>query len=115
MGIQATGCGKKVIKFDAHSVGHLDSQKRVIGGSTFHKECKGAGLKGSPPIHSFFKPTAQPTPGREQDDDTPDSAGTRATAPPARPTPKRLSTQLTECEDDAQPLSGSRGLTAPAW
>ena len=37
-----------------------------MGGTNFHKECKGAGLRGSPPIHSFFQPAgpkaAAPTP-----------------------------------------------------
>lgn len=34
---------------------HLDSQKRVIGASAFRKECRGAGLKGSPPLSDYFK------------------------------------------------------------
>ena len=33
---------------------HLDSQKRIVSATGFHK--KGAGLKGSPPLQHFFKP-----------------------------------------------------------
>ena len=71
---------------------HLDSQQRVISATAFLKECKGAGVKGSPPIHSFFKPTAQTN---EQS---------------AWPTPKRLhfSTQLTECEDELNPAQAMK-------
>ena len=34
---------------------HLDGQKRIIQTAAFRKECKGAGLKGSPPLQEIFR------------------------------------------------------------
>ena len=51
--IQVTNSGKRAPR----------SERVMISTSTFLKERKGAGTKGSPPIHSFFKTTPQTTPG----------------------------------------------------
>ena len=79
------------------------SQQRVISTSNFLKECKGAGTKGSPPIHTFFKTTPPTQPGGNSEDDA--RAGTDTPASSARPRPKRLhfSTPLTEREDEQGP------------
>ena len=87
--ISCTLCGMQL---------HLDSNRRIISSTNFLKECRGAGTKGSTPIHTFFKPTP-PTP----------AAGVQAATQPefatppstTGPRPKRLhfSTPLTARED----------------
>ena len=82
---------------------HLDSQQRVISTPNFLKECKGAGTKGSPPIHTFFKTTPPTQPGGTSEGGTQAAQDTPMST--ARPRPKRLhfSTPLTEREDEQNP------------
>ena len=72
----------------SHKLWQTGNQVRC--GTNFHKECKGAGLRGSPPIHSFFQPAgpkaAAPTPeeGTTTSEEAPTAEATN------RPTPRRL-------------------------
>ena len=38
---------------------HLDGQQRIISITAYHKECKGAGLEGSPPLQRYFQQQTQ--------------------------------------------------------
>ena len=86
---------------------HLDSQKRVIGTSAFRKECRGAGLKGSPPLSDFFKKQASaPTQPDDKSQPEPSACNTPADRHQG-PTPRRLHfpTALREGTAAIQPVT----------
>ena len=82
---------------------HLDSNQRIILTASLLKECKGAGIKGSPSIQSFFKPTPPTPSGGGSTEKQGSGTGTPTTT--EGPKPKRLHfpTPLTEREDEPSP------------
>ena len=77
---------------------HLDSNRRIISSANFLKKCRGAGTRGSPPIHTFFKPTS---PTRVKTAATPELETPASTGP--RPKRLHFSTPLTAREDADHP------------
>ena len=77
--ISCTHCGLQL---------HLDNSKRIINTANFLKECKGAGIKGSPPIQSFFKPTPPTPSGGDSGEKKPTELATPMST--TGPRPKRL-------------------------
>ena len=47
--------GERVKCTQCGTTWNLDGQQRVIATQAFHKPCKGAGTKGSPPLSEYFK------------------------------------------------------------
>ena len=76
---------------------NLDGQQRIIATQAFHKACKGAGGKNTPPISDFFKKKQDKSSGQSSET----SHHEDATA--TRPTPRRLNfpTALDDVEQDA--------------
>ena len=81
---------------------HLDSNRRIISSANFLKECRGAGTKGSPPIHTFFKPTP-PTPADGVQAESQPEMATPLTTTGPRPKRLHFSTPLTAREDAENP------------
>ena len=75
----------------------MDGQQRIIATQAFHKVCKGAGGKHTPPISTFFQ--------KKQDKSSSHSSGPSLPEDqaPTRPTPRRLNfpTTLDEVEQEA--------------
>lgn len=73
---------------------NLEGQQRIITTQALHKACKGAALKGSPPLSEFFKKKDTPGSGSQEATTSQPEEGK------TRPTPKRLhfSTELDEQE-----------------
>ena len=84
---------------------HLDGQKRIITTQALTKPCKGAGLKGSPPLSEFLKGDAA---GSTAEKHQPSLQATEPVQPASnRPTPRRLhfSTEL-DARDEVSSNSG---------
>ena len=82
---------------------HLDSQQRVISTSNFLKQCKGAGTKGSPPIHSFFKTTPPTQHGGTSGKEPQTNTATPGSSTRFQPRRLHFSTPLTEREEEHEP------------
>ena len=78
--------GERVKCTQCGTTWNLDGQQRVIATQAFHKPCKGAGTKGSPPLSEYFKKKDSSSSA------SPDLAPQPATAA-TQPTPRRLSFQ----------------------
>ena len=79
--------GERVKCTQCGTTWNLDGQQRVIATQAFHKPCKGAGTKGSPPLSEYFKKkdsSSSHSPALE-----PQASAAAA----AQPTPRRLSFQ----------------------
>ena len=92
--LRCTHCGMQL---------HLDNSKRIITTANFLKECKGAGIKGSPPIQTFFK-TTPPTPsGGDSGEKKPTELATPMSTTGPRPKRLHFPTPLTARDDDQYP------------
>ena len=91
---------------------HLDGQQRIISITAYHKECKGAGLEGSPRLQRYFQQQTQE--GISQH--SPPAVAATATRQPGRtqkPTPRRLHfpTELPAHEDPADSHTPAKAMT----
>ena len=79
--------GERVKCTQCGTTWNLDGQQRVIATQAFHKPCKGASTKGSPPLSEYFKKKDSSS------SHSPELEPQASAAAAAQPTPRRLSFQ----------------------
>ena len=89
--------GERVKRTQCGTQWNLDGQHRIIATQAFHKPCRGAGGKHTPPISTFFHKKQDKSSSHSSESLPPDAAATSG------PTPKRLHfpTALDEAEQEA--------------
>ena len=84
---------------------HLDGHKRIITTQALTKPCKGAGLKGPPPLSEFFKKKSDANSQPEVEHKQPRQTTEHEPASSARPAPRRLHFPTALDERDAESTS----------